>query len=315
MIIQPDFQRGIVWSNKSQSIFIDSLIKQLPIPSLCISLDIKTNKRMVIDGLQRMSSIIRFLNDEEWKVTKTDSIDSRISGKKIALIREETPELIQIVENVVIPVTVIRCDYTNNYHMKYLYQIFQRLNSGGTKLLPQEIRNCIYQGKFNSKLKQIVRKPLWLELRNRNLTSIDNNRFLNEELLLRFYAFYYDISEYEGKLTDFLNNFMFKNKDLSDEQLVIYESLITDTIQLIMDKIDDKSKITKLRRNSLEGLLIGVAKNLENLKEIPNNTFNDMYNTFINLPEFSFEELSEGVAEKDKVNARIKSAIKAFAGK
>ena len=43
--INPDFQRGEVWTNRSQTLFIDSLIKQLPIPSMCISLDIKTQKR------------------------------------------------------------------------------------------------------------------------------------------------------------------------------------------------------------------------------------------------------------------------------
>lgn len=157
LIIQPDFQRGIVWSNKDQSIFIDSLLKQLPIPSLCISLDIHTNKRLVIDGLQRISSIIKFLTDEDWKLSKTDTIDERISGKKVSEIRNNDSQIIEIIENVVIPVTIIRCDYKNSSHMRYLYQIFQRLNSGGTRLLPQEIRNCIYNGNFNTKLKEIVR--------------------------------------------------------------------------------------------------------------------------------------------------------------
>ena len=62
--LNPDFQRGIVWSNKSQTLFVDSLIKQLPIPSLCVSLDINTQKRLVIDGLQRISTIVKFLNED-----------------------------------------------------------------------------------------------------------------------------------------------------------------------------------------------------------------------------------------------------------
>ena len=61
--IQPDFQRDIVWSNTAQTRFIDSLAKQIPIPSLCISLDYKTDKRIVIDGLQRIHSIIEFLSN------------------------------------------------------------------------------------------------------------------------------------------------------------------------------------------------------------------------------------------------------------
>lgn len=62
--IQPDFQREVVWKGPAQTRFIDSLIKQLPIPSLCFSLDYNTEEWQVIDGLQRISSVIRFLKPE-----------------------------------------------------------------------------------------------------------------------------------------------------------------------------------------------------------------------------------------------------------
>ena len=52
--ISPEFQREIVWSTPVQTRFIDSLVKQLPIPTMCFSLDYKTQKWQVIDGLQRM---------------------------------------------------------------------------------------------------------------------------------------------------------------------------------------------------------------------------------------------------------------------
>ena len=58
--IQPEFQREIVWDKPAQTRFIDSLIKQLPIPSMCFSLDFKAQKWQVIDGLQRMSTICEF---------------------------------------------------------------------------------------------------------------------------------------------------------------------------------------------------------------------------------------------------------------
>src|SRR5690606_37165992 len=72
--IQPDFQREVVWKQDDQSRFIDSLVKQLPIPSMCFSLDYKTQKWKVIDGLQRMSSIIRFLSDEPWELNDLQDI-------------------------------------------------------------------------------------------------------------------------------------------------------------------------------------------------------------------------------------------------
>lgn len=312
LIIQPDFQRGIVWSNKDQSIFIDSLLKQLPIPSLCISLDIHTNKRLVIDGLQRISSIIKFLTDEDWKLSKTDTIDERISGKKVSEIRNNDSQIIEIIENVVIPVTIIRCDYKNSSHMRYLYQIFQRLNSGGTRLLPQEIRNCIYNGNFNTKLKEIVRTQEWLSIRDKTIEDINNNRFSNEELLLRFYAFYYSLDYYTGRLSDFLNNFMFINKDLDESTLAEYVTLITDTLNLIINKVDNINKICKLKKTILEGLLIGVAKNLSTLQHVNKTEFEKLFSKFEELPEYSLEELSEGLSSREKVINRITSAINVF---
>lgn len=312
LIIQPDFQRGIVWSNKDQSIFIDSLLKQLPIPSLCISLDIHTNKRLVIDGLQRISSIIKFLTDEDWKLSKTDTIDERISGKKVSEIRNNDSQIIEIIENVVIPVTIIRCDYKNSSHMRYLYQIFQRLNSGGTRLLPQEIRNCIYNGNFNTKLKEIVRTQEWLSIRDKTIEDINNNRFSNEELLLRFYAFYYSLDNYTGRLSDFLNNFMFINKDLDESTLTEYVTLITDTLNLIINKVDNINRICKLKKTILEGLLIGVAKNLSTLQHVNKTEFEKLFSKFEELPEYSLEELSEGLSSREKVINRITSAINVF---
>ena len=86
--IKPDFQRDIVWPNASQTRFIDSLTKQLPIPSMCIGLDYNTNKRLVIDGLQRMWSIIRFLTDDNWRLSTLPDIDDRLSGRRISYIKE-----------------------------------------------------------------------------------------------------------------------------------------------------------------------------------------------------------------------------------
>ena len=143
LIIRPKFQRGIVWTNKEQALFVDSLIKQLPIPSICISLDIKSQKRLVIDGLQRLWTIIHFLNfeEEDWKLPKCKDIDPELSNQRVSYIANNKTLLFDKLENLTIPITVLRCNYDDSNHMAYLFQIFRRLNSGGSKLLNQEIRN------------------------------------------------------------------------------------------------------------------------------------------------------------------------------
>ncbi len=108
--IQPDFQREEVWGPAAKTRFIDSLAKQLPIPSMCIALDYRTDKRYMVDGLQRMSSIISFLSDDNWRLSKLDDIDDDLSNKKVFTVKEKSPTKYSRIEDTTIPVTVIRCD-------------------------------------------------------------------------------------------------------------------------------------------------------------------------------------------------------------
>ena len=109
--INPDFQRQTIWTEAAQTRFIDSLMKQLPIPSMSISLDYKTDERLVIDGLQRISTIIKFLEDgSDWKLSNLDDVDPRIRGKSVQELKKQYPELFSRVENLSIPITVIRFD-------------------------------------------------------------------------------------------------------------------------------------------------------------------------------------------------------------
>lgn len=306
--INPDFQRGEVWNNKSQTLFVDSLIKQLPIPSLCISLDIKTQKRLVIDGLQRITSIIKFLNTEtDWRLSKTDDVDKRLSGKKVSEIKKENESLFETLENVSIPITVLRCNYDDDNHMKYLFQIFHRLNSGGNKLYNQEIRNCIYQGSFNTLLKNLSRKNEWLEFADIDIEKVEKSRFNNEERILRFLAFYDDCELYRGKLAAFLNDYMYKNKNIDEIHIVAYKEMVLKTLS-VANEIN--AKITS--KNVADALLVGIAKNIDSLKNCSSQDITNKYNKLISEPEFSDEALQEGLGATDKVKNRIKKAIEVF---
>lgn len=306
--ISPDFQRGEVWRNSAQTLFIDSLIKQLPIPSMCISLDMSSQKRMVIDGLQRISSIIKFLDQQkDWKLSKSDDVDSRISGRKVSEIRNENAKLVEVLENVTIPITVLRCDYNKEEHMKYLFQIFFRLNSGGNKLYNQEIRNCIFQGSFNTLLKELARTPEWCRFANTDQGKVDKARFNNEERILRFFAFYESRSNYKGKLASFLNSYMNENKNLDDDKIERFRNLFVETLVVsnkLREKVDSK--------NVAEAVMIGIASNLETLENKDPETLDQMYRRLLEQPSFSAEEMKEGLSSEEKVNGRIDSAIEAF---
>lgn len=305
--IQPDFQREIVWSKPDQTRFIDSLTKQLPIPSMCISLDYKTDRRLIIDGLQRMNSIINFLSDDEWKLSELADIDDKLSGKTVHTIKTKSKEVFDRVQNVMIPVTVIRCDYSKSAHNEYLFTIFHRLNSGGVKLNNQEIRNCIYNGTLNTLLKKLAKAT-----ETKKLFGF-KTRFANEEMILRFFAFNERLDTYNGKLSKFLNDYMFDCRNLTDAEIDAKTLFYSQTTNFVYEKIFDKTSATTFGKTFLEGLLYGVSQNLEKLKLETPLKVNRLFENFKQLPEYSVQSLKEGLSAKEKVSDRLISSKNCFA--
>ena len=309
--IQPKFQRGIVWSNKEQALFVDSLIKQLPIPSICISLDIKTQKRLVIDGLQRLWTIIHFLNfeEEDWKLPKCRDIDPELSSQKVSYIASQKPMLFDKLENLTIPITVLRCNYDDPQHMAYLFQIFRRLNSGGSKLLNQEIRNCIYQGAFNDFLRRSAVSEKWLTFVQTTKEEVLKGRFGNEERILRFFAMLEEWQAYKGNLAQFLNTYMDKNKSCSEEKIYHFQEIFQETLE-IANKLNIPPYIRK-NKNLTEGILVGIGTYLSSLKHLSEQELNDKLSALLKSPPYT-DDIREGMAHTVKVKERIKAAIHAW---
>lgn len=309
--IKPDFQRGIVWKTKEQSLFIDSLIKQLPIPSLCISLDVKSQKRLVIDGLQRIWSIIRFLQYEkiDWTLSESNDLDPRISGRRVSYIHEEEPILFDKLENLTIPITVIRCDYSKPMHMNYLFQIFRRLNSGGSKLLNQEIRNCIFQGKFNDLLHVLAYNVKWLNVNKTTKDIVEKSRFGNEERILRFFAMYERWESYKGNLSGFLNEFMDENKNVSSDKITKWEKLFLRVLGVV-EQLELRDDIRK-NKNLFEGVLVGIGVNIDAVEHLAIEELRERFGRLLKTRPYA-EDIREGMAHTVKVRERMEAAISAF---
>jgi hypothetical protein len=322
--IDPDFQRQSIWTEAAQTRFIDSLMKQLPIPSMSISLDYKTDKRLVVDGLQRISTIIKFLKeDTDWRLSNLEDIDPRIKGKTVQEIKQDYPELYSRVENLSLPITVIRFDSSKPKHMDYLFTIFHRLNTGGTRLNNQEIRNCIYQGSLNELLKDCVNYENWTKITP--LKKLDNkkkkedqenglkNRFENEEFILRFFAFFDDYKDYPGRLSKFLNDYMKKNKNINQNSKTQKYTLFKRTTDLIHKYFSDRKSLSDISSKVImEGLLIGVAKNLDYLETISQENFREKFIQLRQSTPYTVQNLSGGLLQKGKVESRLDKAIEIF---
>ena len=311
--IQPDFQREVVWRKDEQSRFVDSLVKQLPIPSMCFSLDYKTQKWKVIDGLQRMSTIIRFFSDEPWRISALPDIHSELrSAKNIDLKNGSELQrlLYSMVENVSIPVTVIRCDYSQESHMRYLFTIFHRLNSGGVRLNNQEIRNCIYTSPFNDFLKDFDAScEPWQSVKQRIWGSM--SRFRSVEVLLRVLALGDRLESYDGNLARFLNDYMHMRSREPAEAFVG----LTDTLEGVAAAAAvalESSPYGKLSLTQVEAVLVALYANRS---AVLTKSEADLQSSFLAM--LDTEEFSAGaryaVSNVENVHGRLRRAIDCFA--
>lgn len=305
--IQPDFQREVVWPPAAQTRFIDSLAKQLPIPSMCIALDFKNDKRYMVDGLQRMSSLISFFGNDDWRLTKLDDVYPELSGKKVSYIKAHSSDIFERIENLTIPVTVLRCDMAAKAHQEYLFTIFHRLNAGGSRLNNQEIRNCIYQGSLNSLLLELSKSEMFVSLFD--IKETKKYRFSNEELLLRALAHSQGFENYSGPLSKYLNDFMSNHRNVDVTQ---FKADLEFAIKFIYDRVLVGSPFGRVSKAQIEALFVAVIRNKAVLAEEIETKIKEKYDSLRNDPLFSVDALKDGLAAPDKVIARLKRAVEIF---
>lgn len=209
--IAPDYQRQFVWKEQRESELIESLLLGIPIPSLYMAVNADDGVWEVVDGVQRLSTILHFRGQENHlekirrerplKLTGLSKLDT-FDG----LTFEQLPAPIKTgFLNRSMRVTTLNDKSDANVR----FDLFERLNTGGVALHPQEIRNIVYRGAFKSDVQRLsrnenLRNALRLPSGNRNaLASAEY-----EEAVLRFFAFKDSYLEFNHSVKDFLNDYM-----------------------------------------------------------------------------------------------------------
>lgn len=185
-LVKPELQRHYVWDKAEASRFIDSILLGLPVPSIFLA-KTKDEKLLIIDGYQRLMTVRDFVkgtftkDGSAFKLSKTEKIHERWRGKQF---HELSPDEQRKIRNTTIH-AIIFMQQQSKQGDTSLYQIFERINSSGRTLLPQEIRNCVYQGPFNSLLLDLNDSPDWRALWG---TTSRDDRMRDAEFILRFFA-------------------------------------------------------------------------------------------------------------------------------
>jgi len=310
LVIQPEFQRNDVWTDSERTRFVDSLIKQLPIPSMCFSLDFKEQKWQVIDGLQRMFTITKFLGQDDWRLSKIPDVNSKIAGKTVGELKRQFPDLFRRVQNLTIPITIIRCDYEKPEHTEYLFTIFHRLNTGGVKLTSQEIRNCIFAGKLNEFLKSCAKNEKWVRLFKLSPKMI--TRMRDAELVLRFFAFSENYKKY-SRLAIFLNDYMKERRNIPADKTGKMQSLFERVLAITFDRILSQAPEFNQRNVVFkETVLFGIGQNVATLEKASSEAIQAKYSLLTQHESMSESNLTKSVMDKKKVLERMETAKKAF---
>ena len=314
-IYVPPFQRNFVWTYLQSSRFIESLLLGLPVPGIFLSKEFDTGKHIVIDGQQRLRSLQYFYsgffgevkpNEEKRRIFSLNNVQTEFQGLTYANLK---PEDRRRLDDSIIHTTIVRQEKPEE-DSSSIYYVFERLNTGGTVLQPQEIRACIYQGEFNNLLNQLNEYPTWRQVYG---SKVENNRLRDQELILRFLAFYFDSDNYEEPMKTFLNKFMNVNRKLkvhSDKQLT---DLFMNTVNAASKLAD--SKPFRLERVLLASLfdagMVGLAKRLE---KGPITDFKQAYERYTDVvqdPKFK-NLLIRSTAAKANIKERISRMVKAF---
>lgn len=213
----PDFQRNLVWKQYQKSQFIESLILNIPLPPIYVSQDLEGNY-IIVDGLQRTTTLRDFVNG----LFALEGLNAmpKLNGLTFSQIASEFKTRIED-KNLLLYIL------KSSVPMVVVYDIFNRINTGGTQLTRQEIRNCIFIGSATKLLRELAEST---EFKMATDYGISANRMKDKEAVLRYLAFkIFDYStDYNNDMDEFLGNTMKKINSMDASQM---KDLKTDFIR------------------------------------------------------------------------------------
>lgn len=301
-IFIPAFQRRFVWDIKRASKLIESFLLGLPVPQIFLYKEEDTQKLLVIDGQQRLKSVNYFLDGiwENGDAFKLKGVLPKWEGKTFKELSESERRKLN---NSVLRASVFEqtAPEDNNSSM---FQIFERLNSGGVILTQQEIRNCIYHGKIVDFLNELNMYANWRKILNKELPD---KRLKDVELILRSLSLYDDWTTYDKPMRDFMNKWMKKNRNISEENKIRYRELFHKIIDIVSDELGAKAfrPIRSVSPPVVDSVFVALANSKDIKKAIRN------YNDLLKNKNYS-TSIQRATSDGAVVKKRITLAIDYF---
>lgn len=303
----PHFQDNFTWTIIQASRFIESLLLGLPVPGVFLARDYTNKRLLVIDGKQRLLALKSFYEGKFHEHPfKLRGVQEEFEGKAFNDLDESLRDTLLISTLHASIVSQNKAEEQGDYS-EAIFILFERLS----ELSAQEIRACVYYGGFNNCLSKLKEVAAW-----REVMRSEKKRMKEEELILRFFAFYFGWENYKKGLKKFLNNFMNTYKDLSPEKETEFTSLFTQTITLVFQaKGKDTFQIKENLLNAavMDAVLVGVAKRLAQGDTPSKEAVASAYDALTQNPEF-IGFCTSTTADESAVSGRMTLSIEYFKG-
>ena len=245
------FQRGFVWTKPQSDRFIESLLLGFPVPGIFLVKQ-SSGVLLVLDGHQRLRTLQAFysgiLRGQEYRLGQ---VQEQFEGLRYA---DLDPEVRRRLDDSIIHATIVR-QVEPSEDQSSVYLIFERLNTGGTNLQPQEIRVALYQGTLLlTLLRQLNDHPAW-----RSLYGSKSKRLKDHELILRFLAMFERRNAYRRPMKDFLNKYMAHRSNIDGDEGTRLENVFKSTTELVLEALGERAFRLRNAVNAavLDSVMIG----------------------------------------------------------
>ena len=243
--LHPEYQRRLVWDRKKKSLLIESLLMNVPIPPVFL-FEYDLNRYETMDGQQRLNTIVDFYKNrfkltglKTWTELNGRTYDDCPPRIKRGLDRRRLSATILLAES--------RARVSKGDDVRRT--VFERLNTGGQNLNPQELRNCLYSGSFNDLLIELAGErtfddiweipPYEDNIRSDHISAeLRENRLFKRmtdcEIVLRFFAFRRS-SRIRGSVRSILDNCMEEYRDISENRVEHFRDLFSSRLELAQE--------------------------------------------------------------------------------
>lgn len=298
------FQRKFIWTKSQCDRFVESLLLGLPVPG--IFLVQQSDKRLlVLDGQQRLLTMKAFyegvLRKKEFAL---EHVQAQFQGKTYKSLDDDERRTL---DDAIIHATVIK-KTAEDQDLSSIYTLFERLNSGGTRLSPHEIRVALAPGELMQLVRNLNEAPAW-----RAIFGAPSKNLKDHELILRFIALMFSPSEYASPMKDFLTGYARRNQNLEHESAELIERTFVGAIETIAEALGDKPfRISKaLNAAIFDSVMVGIARRLMAKAPVDLADLASAYHALLKDDDYQYA-VGKATARDDQVKNRLNLATKAF---